>query len=109
VRADADLLEQALINLLRNAAEAVRDQPEARISVDCGIEAGLCFIDVTDNGPGLTAAAREQLFVPFFTTKEGGSGIGLSLARRIALRHAGQITVRSNPPHGSTFRLSLPS
>ena len=109
VRADADLLEQALINLLRNAAEAVRGQPEARIGVECGIEAGMCFIDVTDNGPGLTAAAREQLFVPFFTTKEGGSGIGLSLARRIALCHAGQITVHSNLPRGSTFRLSLPA
>ena len=109
VRADADLLEQALINLLRNAAEAVRDQSGARIEVSCGVEPGLCFIEIADNGPGLTAAAREQIFVPFFTTKEGGSGIGLSLARRIALCHAGQVTVRANSPHGSVFRLSLPS
>jgi nitrogen fixation/metabolism regulation signal transduction histidine kinase len=108
VQGDADLLEQALINLLHNAAEAVRGQPGARIGVICGLEAGLCFIDVADNGPGLTHAAREQLFVPFFTTKAGGSGIGLSLARRIALYHGGQITVRSNP-QGSVFRLTLPS
>src|SRR3984885_5408116 len=58
-QADADLVEQALINLLRNAAEAVRDQAEARIDVTCGLDAGLCYIDVADNGPGLTDAARE--------------------------------------------------
>ncbi len=109
VRADADLLEQALINLLHNAAEAVDGQSGARIEVACGIEDGLCFIEVADNGPGLSAAAREQIFVPFFTTKSGGSGIGLSLTRRIALCHAGQVTVRSDPPRGSVFRLSLPS
>jgi two-component system nitrogen regulation sensor histidine kinase NtrY len=108
VQGDADLLEQALINLLRNAAEAVRGQPGARIEVVCGLEAGLCFIDIADNGPGLTAAAREQIFIPFFTTKEGGSGIGLSLARRIALCHGGQVTVRSSP-QGSVFRLTLPA
>jgi two-component system, NtrC family, nitrogen regulation sensor histidine kinase NtrY len=108
VRGDADLLEQALINLLRNATEAVRGQSAARIEVLCGLEEGQCFIDVADNGPGLSAAAREQIFVPFFTTKEGGSGIGLSLARRIALSHAGQVTVRANLPRGSVFRLSLP-
>jgi two-component system, NtrC family, nitrogen regulation sensor histidine kinase NtrY len=107
VLGDADLLEQALINLLRNAAEAVRGQPAARIEVSCGLEAGMCFIDVADNGPGLSAAAREQIFIPFFTTKEGGHGIGLSLARRIALCHGGQLTVRSDPP-GSVFRLALP-
>jgi two-component system nitrogen regulation sensor histidine kinase NtrY len=108
VRADADLLEQALINLLRNAAEAVGGQSAARIEVACGIDGGQCFIEVADNGPGLTDAAREQLFVPFFTTKAGGSGVGLSLARRIALCHGGQVTVRPNAPHGSVFRLSLP-
>jgi len=108
-QADADLLEQALINLLRNAAEAVRGEAEARIEVTCGLEPGLCYIDVADNGPGLTDAAREQMFVPFFTTKAGGSGVGLSLARRIALCHGGQVTVRSNLPHGSVFRLSLPA
>jgi len=109
VRADADLLEQALINLLRNASEAVRGQPGGRIEVACGVDAGLCFIDVVDNGPGLTPEAREHMFVPFFTTKAGGSGVGLSLARRIALCHGGQVTVRSDPPRGSVFRLSLPS
>jgi nitrogen fixation/metabolism regulation signal transduction histidine kinase len=109
LRADPDLLEQALINLLRNAAEAVDGRPGARIEVACGIDGAVCFIEVADNGPGLTEAAREQIFVPFFTTKSGGSGVGLSLARRIALCHGGQVTVRENAPHGSVFRLSLPA
>ncbi len=109
VRADADLLEQALINLLRNAAEAVGGQNGARIEVTCGLDGGLCFIEVADNGPGLTDAAREQIFVPFFTTKAGGSGVGLSLARRIALSHGGQVAVHANAPRGSVFRLSLPA
>lgn len=59
--------------------------------------------------PGLTAEQREQIFVPFFTTKPGGSGIGLSLARRIAQAHGGRITVLSNEPRGSIFRFSLPA
>ena len=89
--------------------EAVGGQAGARIEVACGIDGGQCFIEVADNGPGLTDTAREQLFVPFFTTKAGGSGVGLSLARRIALRHGGQVTVRANAPQGSVFRLSLPA
>jgi two-component system nitrogen regulation sensor histidine kinase NtrY len=108
VQADPDLLEQALINLLRNAKDAVGGQSGARIEVTCGIDAGLCFIEVADNGPGLKDVAREHIFVPFFTTKPGGSGVGLSLARRIALSHGGQISVHANAPHGSVFRLSLP-
>jgi two-component system, NtrC family, nitrogen regulation sensor histidine kinase NtrY len=108
LQADADLLEQALINLLRNAVEAVSGQHGARIEVACGVQEGTCFIEVADNGPGLTAAAHAQIFVPFFTTKPGGSGVGLSLARRIALAHGGQIAVQANHPQGSVFRLSLP-
>jgi two-component system sensor kinase FixL len=66
-------------------------------------------IEVSDNGPGLTPVQLEQIFVPFSTTKPGGSGIGLSLARRIALAHGGRVTVLANEPHGSMFRFSLPA
>lgn len=108
-RTDPDMLEQALINLMRNAADAAADQSEPRIAVECRSELENCIIDVCDNGPGLTAEQREQIFVPFFTTKPGGSGIGLSLARRIAQAHGGRITVLANEPRGSVFRLTLPS
>ncbi|HTY92596.1 MAG TPA: HAMP domain-containing sensor histidine kinase [Steroidobacteraceae bacterium] len=107
VQADSDLIEQALINLLRNARDAVEGLHGARIDVSCGIDAGLCYIEVTDNGPGLTDAAREHIFVPFFTTKSGGSGVGLSLARRIALSHGGQVAVRSSALGGTVFRFTL--
>jgi signal transduction histidine kinase len=109
VRADPDLLEQALINLLRNAADAATGSTQPRISVHCHIGSDQLAIDVMDNGPGIAPAQREQIFVPFFTTKPGGSGIGLSLARRIAQAHGGRITVLSNEPRGSIFRLSLPA
>ena len=110
VLGDRDLLEQALINILRNATEALagHSESEARIEISSTLQEGLCHIDVADNGPGLAPAAREQLFVPFFTTKPDGSGIGLSLARRIARRHGGQLQARANSPQGTVFRLSLP-
>jgi len=107
-RGDPDLLEQALINLLRNAADAAAAQPQPRIDLDCRAEHDQCIIEVRDNGAGLDPAQREQIFVPFFTTRPGGSGIGLSLARRIAQAHGGQISVFANEPRGSVFRLSLP-
>ncbi|MEO8313390.1 MAG: ATP-binding protein [Pseudomonadota bacterium] len=107
-QADPDLLEQALINLLRNAADAAADAQEPRIGIHCQIESGQLVIDISDNGQGLTPEQREQIFVPFFTTKPGGSGIGLSLARRIAQSHGGRIAVLANEPHGCIFRFSLP-
>lgn len=108
-QADPDLLEQALINLLRNAAEALAGSRQPRIDLACWIDGDRCVIEVQDNGPGLTAAQREQVFVPFFTTKPGGSGIGLSLARRIAQAHGGSITALEREPHGSIFRLGFPA
>jgi signal transduction histidine kinase len=108
VRADADLLEQTLINLLRNAADASADAHEARVEINCRIEDDRNVIEIRDNGPGLTPAQREQIFVPFFTTKPNGSGIGLSLARRITQAHGGLITVQANSPRGSILRITLP-
>ncbi len=109
VRADPDLLEQALINLLRNAADAAAESQQPGIEIDCRTEGDRCVIDVRDNGAGLTPEQREQIFVPFYTTKPGGSGIGLSLARRIAQSHGGRIAVLENAPRGAVFRLSLPA
>ncbi len=109
VSADPQLLEQAVINLLRNAADAVRDSQPARIDVSCRSHSGVVSIEIADNGCGVSEANRDQVFVPFFTTKTGGSGIGLNLARQVALAHGGQLAFRVNEPRGSVFTLTLPA
>jgi two-component system nitrogen regulation sensor histidine kinase NtrY len=106
---DPDLLEQAVINLVRNAAEACAGEQDARVELTCRQEGDQVLIGVFDNGPGLSETARTQLFVPFFTTKVGGSGIGLSVARQIALAHHGQLTATDRSPHGAVFVLTLPA
>jgi two-component system nitrogen regulation sensor histidine kinase NtrY len=110
LQADADpqLLEQAMINLLRNAADAVAEVEKPRIEVTCELRDGQVLLAVHDNGTGVPENRRDQIFVPFFTTKPGGSGIGLNLARHIALGHGGRLDVRSAEPNGSVFTLSLP-
>jgi nitrogen fixation/metabolism regulation signal transduction histidine kinase len=109
LQADPDLLEQALINLLKNALEAVRGEPGAAVRLACRIEEGQAVLVVEDNGPGLPAADPEQAFVPFFTTKAGGSGVGLTLARQVALAHGGRLEHLARQPHGAIFRLCLPT
>lgn len=108
VSADPQLLEQAIINLLRNAADAVDGMVRPCIEVICRTHDGGALIDVADNGCGIAENRREQVFVPFFTTKKGGSGIGLSLTRQIALSHGGKLELRANQPRGSVFSLILP-
>ncbi|GAB5519354.1 MAG: sensor histidine kinase [Rhodothermales bacterium] len=96
--ADAELIEQVLLNLLLNALDAVRGQPEPRITVRASIDPrGRPLVQVSDNGSGIPDDLRERIFVPFFTTKAEGSGIGLSLARQIMRLHGGRLTLRSQP------------
>jgi len=95
---DPDQIEQALINLLKNAAEAMHHVGDIRLvaRIDQGGANGgrdLLVIEVIDQGPGL--AATDNLFVPFFTTKPDGSGIGLVLARQIAEGHGGGLTLEN--------------
>lgn len=108
ILADADLLEQAIINLIRNAAEAARDVETPFVTVECEVREDELAIVVGDNGPGLNEQQREQIFVPFYSTKSGGSGIGLSLARQVAFAHRGRIEVEANHPSGAVFSLVLP-
>ena len=107
-RGDAELLEQAMINLLKNALEAVADVAFPRIELACVRADGQFVFAVSDNGKGLPESDPEQVFTPFFTTKAGGSGIGLSLARQIAQAHGGVLTAGQNAPAGTVFMLSLP-
>jgi two-component system nitrogen regulation sensor histidine kinase NtrY len=104
--ADCDLLDQVLINLALNAIQAVEDQTEARIELRAYVDRrSQPVIQVEDNGPGIPPDVQEKIFVPFFTTKEDGSGIGLSLSRQIMRLHGGSISVRSTPDGGTTFTL----
>jgi signal transduction histidine kinase len=106
IAADPELLEQVLINLLVNARQAVEGRPGARIAVTARLDArGRVLIQVTDNGPGIAPENLEQIFVPFFSTKENGSGIGLSLSRQIMRLHDGTISVHSKPGEDTVFTL----
>ncbi|MFQ5825302.1 MAG: PAS domain-containing sensor histidine kinase [bacterium] len=104
--ADPELIEQVLINLLLNAMEAVVDQPETRIDLIARMDVkGRCIIQVIDNGPGIPEDVLEKVFIPFFTTKEDGSGIGLSLSRQIMRLHRGAMSVHSKPNEETVFTL----
>jgi signal transduction histidine kinase len=106
MRGDPDQLEQVLINLLRNAADASLASGGG-ISIGWSRDRSMLEIWVKDRGPGLAGTAN--LFVPFFTTKPGGSGIGLVLSRQIAEGHGGGLTLENRDPGpGCVARLRLP-
>jgi two-component system, NtrC family, nitrogen regulation sensor histidine kinase NtrY len=109
VLADPDLLEQALINLIQNAIDAVEGSKEPKIDVHCASSDLRVTIAICDNGSGLEAAMVDQIFVPFFSTKPRGSGIGLALARQIALAHHGAIEVKARDGAGAIFTLVIPA
>jgi len=109
VRCQPTLLGQVLVNLVVNAADALRDRPGARLCLRTRRLDGHALIEVQDNGPGVPADLRARIFEPFFTTKgEGGNGLGLWISAEIARLHGGELTLTEAPGGGSIFRLSLP-
>ena len=106
--ADPDLLGQAVINLLHNAIEAVAEQGNPAVALAFEQDNSTIVISVSDNGKGIPDDFHEDIFVPFFTTKAGGSGIGLSVVRQIALKHGGWVSACTNDTGGTTFRLVIP-
>ena len=103
--ADKEQIEQVLINLIRNA----RENEATQITLSAGITPGdHLFLRVTDNGTGIDPEVQERIFIPFFTTKPTGSGIGLTISRQIMHQHHGSITVQSKAREGSTFTLLFP-
>ncbi|WP_426061024.1 sensor histidine kinase [Hymenobacter sp. B1770] len=108
MQADSRLMEQVLINLVLNAAYAVRERPQPRIELRAQQqEDGRVVLDVGDNGTGITPDVLDSIFIPFFTTRRGGTGIGLSLAKQIMHLHKGSIKVQSVPGQGTDFRLEF--
>jgi nitrogen fixation/metabolism regulation signal transduction histidine kinase len=104
--ADPELIEQVLINLLLNAIHALDNRSDGRIELNASLdERGRVIIQVVDNGPGIIPEVLEKIFIPFFTTKPEGSGIGLSLSRQIMRLHRGTISARSEPNMATVFTL----
>lgn len=104
--ADAGQIRQALVNLVKNGLEALNG--DGRVSVTAEVADAAVEIAVTDTGPGLSESQRAQLFVPGFTTKAKGSGLGLTIVERIVNDHRGTIAVASSEGRGTTVRLRFP-
>ena len=107
IRADETLLEQTLINLVKNAVEAIKDQDDKKIRLEAFLHDNRPVLSITDNGPGIPPDVMENIFTPFYTSRKGGSGIGLSFARQVMKMHHGNISVHSMPDNGSIFTLSF--
>jgi len=106
ILADKTMIEQVLINLIKNAIQAFDEQTDKKIELTArGTEKGRAILSVKDNGSGIDAEAQEKIFIPFFSTKKTGSGIGLSLSKQIMRQHEGRITVKSKLGEGTEFVL----
>ena len=103
IQADAHLLEQVLINLVLNAIEAVKDEEEPLITLSAAPEGARTEIRVADNGTGMPEEILDKIFIPFFSTRKKGSGIGLSICKQIVLLHKGTLQVRSKEGEGTVF------
>ena len=106
VLADKTMIEQVIINLIKNAIQAFEEQPQKQIDLTAySNEKGRSIISIKDNGSGIDSEALEKIFIPFYSTKKTGSGIGLSLSKQIMRQHEGNITVKSELGKGTEFLL----
>ena len=108
LEADTSLVEQVLINLVVNAIEAVKERPEPRIVLSAYLTNNKkTVIRMADNGMGMSEEVLDRIFIPFFSTKKHGSGIGLSLCKQIMMLHRGNIYVQSVEGEGTAFLLQF--
>jgi signal transduction histidine kinase len=108
ITADDQLIEQIIINLIKNAMHALKGRENGEIRLNAFYnKRGRFTMQVTDNGPGILPDVLDKIFIPFFTTKTSGSGIGLSLSRQIMRLHGGTITAHSKPEEETTFTLTF--
>jgi nitrogen fixation/metabolism regulation signal transduction histidine kinase len=107
--ADRALLEQAYINLIRNSVEAMAEQEEGHIILKASPINDKVLLEISDNGVGIPEDIQSQVFIPFFTTKTGGTGIGMSIVRKIIIMSGGSIRFRSTPGQRTVFSVLLPS
>ena len=108
VSADREMLEQMLINLLKNAEQALENVNEARVVLYAKLsKRGRIVIEVSDNGPGISEELAGKIFVPFYTTKREGSGVGLALTRQVMIAHGGSVSLSETEGGGATFILTF--
>jgi two-component system nitrogen regulation sensor histidine kinase NtrY len=108
VAVDAEQMRRVVINLIDNAIEAMDQHGTIDIETEHDASHNLVRIVVADSGPGIPAAERDKLFLPYYSTKRRGSGLGLAIVRRIVAEHGGNIDVADNVPHGTRFTIELP-
>jgi two-component system nitrogen regulation sensor histidine kinase NtrY len=108
VRVDNEQIRRVIINLVDNAIEAMNRSGVITVETHHDPSASLVRLIVADNGPGIPAAEREKLFMPYYSTKRRGSGLGLAIVRRIVAEHGGTIEVGDNDPKGTKFTIELP-
>jgi signal transduction histidine kinase len=107
VKGDKNLIEQVLINILKNSVEALAVSDKKQIDIDCSVRDQKTVIAITDTGEGISRENMERVFLPFFTTREKGSGIGLSLSRQIIRMHGGTLDIWSEPDKGTRVEITI--
>ncbi|GLB60782.1 ATP-binding protein [Cytobacillus sp. NCCP-133] len=110
VAGDSKQIKQVLVNIIKNALEALQynKRPQSCIQIKSEVKHSKSIIIVGDNGPGMAQETLDQLFTPFFTTKEKGTGIGLMVCKKIIEAHEGCILINSQPDAGTIFKIELP-
>lgn len=107
IKGDENQLSQVLLNLLKNSMQALEGQEDGRIAIRA-MQSNRLSIDIEDNGPGILPELQEKIFIPFYTTKADGSGIGLNLCKQIIRFHDGHLTILESHPGKTVFRIDMP-
>jgi two-component system, NtrC family, nitrogen regulation sensor histidine kinase NtrY len=108
VRLDAEQIRRVIINLVDNAIEAMERRGQIVVETQLDAVNSVVRVVVADDGPGIPAAERDKLFLPYYSTKRRGSGLGLAIVRRIIAEHGGSIEAGDNTPRGTRFTIELP-
>ncbi|KUO75945.1 MAG: hypothetical protein APF81_01600 [Desulfosporosinus sp. BRH_c37] len=108
VKADAGQLTQVILNLVRNAVQSFGENENGIVKISLRQVNDKVEVCIEDNGPGLAASVIDQLFTPFFTTKERGTGLGLAVVKAIIHNHDGEIEASNSPQSGAVFTITLP-
>jgi signal transduction histidine kinase len=105
---DGQRLRRVFANVVKNALEATERRPGGQVEVSLSVRGGAAVVQVADNGIGMALEQRDRIFLPFYTTKPTGTGLGMAIVKKIMDLHGGEIEVDSTPGHGTTVRLVIP-